>query len=126
MEMVVGGRDGKVVCYSGGINSPVDVPEVNLLNQKLIASCYPNPVNISSGQTAKIKYATQEDAHIIVQIYNTRGELVKTAFDGIKQKGLHYVEWDGIGENLTALSAGLYYCRVSDGKSSVSLKIVIL
>ncbi len=39
-EMVVGGRNGKIVCYSGGLNAPVGGQETY---QKHTLSLYPNP-----------------------------------------------------------------------------------
>lgn len=39
-EMVVGGRDGKIVCYSGGLNAPVGAQESY---QQQALSLYPNP-----------------------------------------------------------------------------------
>ncbi|MDA3942979.1 MAG: choice-of-anchor D domain-containing protein [Bacteroidetes bacterium] len=40
-EMVVGGREGKIVCYSGGLNAPVGL--VPLQQEKKQLSFYPNP-----------------------------------------------------------------------------------
>ncbi|MDT8393571.1 MAG: FlgD immunoglobulin-like domain containing protein [Bacteroidales bacterium] len=126
MEMVAGGRNGKVMCYSGGIDAPVGIIEPMPALEEFMAMCYPNPLLPERGTPAKISYALKEGGHVLVQIFDNRGNMVQTLYNGQQPKGLHVIKWNGQGLNGMPLPAGLYYCRISNGNNSTSLKISLL
>jgi hypothetical protein len=124
MEMVAGGRDGKVVCYSGGINAATDISEPGTDPESLLADCWPNPV--APGRETRISYSLEYQSYVEIQIYNMEGTMVNMLSSGKQQEGLHEVSWDGTSSAGSRLPAGLYFCRISSEKRSTTLKIALL
>jgi hypothetical protein len=126
MEMVVGGRDGRLICYSGGVNLAVDIQSPFNDFDQLSATCYPNPFNAAAGEQNKISYSLNEGGHVVIQLFDSRGTCVKTLNNAPKQKGIHVVEWNGRDDNGGVLPPGLYYCSIKCNGAFTSLKISIL
>jgi flagellar hook assembly protein FlgD len=51
-------------------------------------------------------------SHARVAVYDVAGRHVKTLFDG-PAAGRHSVEWDGRDQKGEAVSAGVYFCRIT-------------
>lgn len=82
---------------------PVRIPKEFSLAQN-----FPNPFNPST----RIHYDLPVDAHVVLRIYNTLGQEVRTVKDGIETAGYKSVEWNSInGEGLTVAS-GIYFYRI--------------
>ncbi|MDD3563963.1 MAG: FlgD immunoglobulin-like domain containing protein [Candidatus Cloacimonetes bacterium] len=94
-------------------------PEVPLTQG--ISSTYPNPfnpiVNISCGM--------EKAGQATVQIYNTRGQLVKTLFTGNKDKGKFLLQWNGTDQLGRKQPSGIYLIRM-DSNGKQSLRKVVL
>ena len=125
MEMMAGGRDGKVFCYSGGIDAFTDIKE-SIDYDKIMAHCYPNPFNPGSGTVTSINYFINESAYTVVNIYDIQGRLIAQPDRGHKQKGLHVIDWNGRSDGGNILPGGLYFCRITSGNHAVTLKISLL
>ena len=121
MEMVAGGRNGKVFCYSGGVNTAISIEDLSDDSQSIMANCYPNPFNAAAGSVATISYVINEPAYTDVSIYDLRGQLIANLESEFRQKGVHIVEWNG-----SSLPSGLYFCRIRSGHRSQTLKISLL
>ncbi|MCK4569785.1 MAG: T9SS type A sorting domain-containing protein, partial [Bacteroidales bacterium] len=126
MEMVAGGRNGNVFCFSGGINPATAIEELSENPGDIMASCYPNPFNSGSGYGTKINYIINEPGYTEVNIYDIQGHLVAKPDNGFKQKGLHVAEWNGQDYTGNILPAGLYFCRITSGRQAQTLKISML
>ncbi len=86
---------------------------------------FPNPFN----PTTSIKYALHEDSKINLEIFNIKGQKVKTLADGNQSAGYHTIMWDGKDNNGRTSASGLYFYKmVSEGNSSryTSTKKMIL
>jgi len=77
---------------------------------------YPNPFN---PQTT-IEYSLPKASHVVITVYNTRGQLVKTLFNGQKQAGSYRIIWDG-NEN----PAGIYFLHFQAGDFNQTIKMVL-
>jgi hypothetical protein len=82
---------------------------------------YPNPFNPST----RMRFYLPEAQEIALDIYNVAGERVARLAEGKKEKGYHEFTWDGRNIRGTVCSSGVYFCRLTAGKSSISRKIVI-
>jgi flagellar hook assembly protein FlgD len=60
-----------------------------------------------------------------VQIYNTRGQLVKTLFTGNKDKGKFLLQWNGTDQLGRKQPSGIYLIRM-DSNGKQSLRKVVL
>lgn len=76
---------------------------------------YPNPFN--PGTT--IGFRLPKTSKVLLQVFNTLGQLVTTLVDGRKEAGSHQVQWNA------NVPSGTYFCRLqADG--NVEMKKMIL
>lgn len=85
-------------------------------------TCYPNPFNPST----VIEYNTVKAGSSSLQIYNVKGQLVKTLWDGWQTEGSHKIKWDGNNENGEAVSSGIYFARLQTAEHQVMKKLMLL
>jgi hypothetical protein len=92
-------------------------------NQKLmLAKNVPNPF---SAETA-IRFAVPSAGRkVTLRIYDVRGREVRTLLEGEEVSGSHSVSWDGTSGTGSKVPAGIYFCKLSDGRQAVSRKIVL-
>jgi len=83
---------------------------------------YPNPFNAQTN----IRYLLSEEAPVRLDIYNLRGQLVKTLARGTVPAGDHIVNWDGTDERGQMTASGLYICRLQTTGLSLCEKVVLL
>jgi len=76
------------------------------------ASVYPNPFNPST----TIRFAVKEPAHVKLQIFNLRGELVRTLARGEHQRGMHEKLWSGHDNHGNLIASGVYFYRLQIGE----------
>jgi hypothetical protein len=84
---------------------------------------HPNPFNPST----TISFAlTKNTPALELNIYNLKGQLVKTMFNGSLEKGNHSLVWDGRDEKGASVSSGVYFYRLSDGTDSQQRKMLLM
>ena len=83
---------------------------------------YPNPFN--PGTT--IRYTLSQTSPVSLQIFDVKGQLVKTLVNEISSQGLHQVTWDGTANNGQAVAAGIYVYEISTGSLRESKKMLML
>jgi hypothetical protein len=95
----------------------VKMPALPLaLHQKV-----PNPFNPST----RIRYYLPETARADLSVYDVAGRRIIRLVDRDQPRGMHEVTWNGAGTNGPCAS-GIYFCRLSAGKRTVSRKMVFL
>ncbi|MBN1348796.1 S8 family serine peptidase [candidate division KSB1 bacterium] len=77
----------------------MDLARIDMLQQN-----HPNPFN----QATTIRYELQQPAHIRLNIYNTAGQLVTTLVDEQQQPATYKILWNGLNQNGTFVSSGVY------------------
>ena len=70
---------------------------------------YPNPFN----PRTTIQYQLAAVGHIVLRVYDLRGRLVSTLFDGVRGAGLHSLLWDAAG-----YPSGVYLLQLTSQKES--------
>jgi hypothetical protein len=83
---------------------------------------YPNPFNPET----TISYSLSESQNVKIEIYNVRGQLVRTLVNENKAAGNHKVVWTGVDNNNRSVSSGIYYYKMTAGKYSSSKKMVLM
>jgi uncharacterized membrane protein len=68
---------------------------------------YPNPFN----PVTNISYALAVAGNVRIDIYNVRGQHVKTLVDEVQPVGKHIVQWTGQDDNDNDCASGLYMYR---------------
>jgi hypothetical protein len=83
---------------------------------------YPNPFN----PTTTIKYNVKEDMKVNLEIYNIRGQLVKSLGNGFVTKGNHNSTWDGKDNAGNACASGIYLYKLKTGDTFITRKMMML
>jgi len=83
---------------------------------------YPNPFNPST----YITYDLPEKSVVRLEIYNALGQRVALLKDAKQDAGRHVAVWDGYTSNGTLASAGIYFCRMTAGDFSKTIKMTLL
>ncbi|MCD6101648.1 MAG: T9SS type A sorting domain-containing protein, partial [Candidatus Cloacimonetes bacterium] len=121
MEMVVGGRNGWVYCYSGGFNA-VAVDEHQTQNDNFILlKNYPNPFSTST--TISFSLTTENTEDTKISIYNLKGQLVKQF--SIVNSQLS-IEWDGKDFSGKSVSNGVYFYQLEANNFKSEIRKMIL
>ena len=83
---------------------------------------YPNPFNSAT----TISYSLPHQTDIVLKIYNTIGELVRTIIVGTQGPGLHKVQWDGNDRFGQPVTSGIYLYRIEgDGVSQTGKMMLV-
>jgi len=105
-------------------DGPLFVPDGMALMQN-----YPNPFNpatvirywVTGNGGRESNSATGSPMNIRLRVHDLLGREVAQLVNGPVSAGTHSVVWDASG-----VPSGTYYCRLDDGSSSVTMKMVLL
>lgn len=120
-EMVAGGRDGRVYCYSGGIEVPVAVPEMPVRPQNFNSSAAPNPF---SSQT-RISFFLPREQQVTVEIYSAGGKLQSVLMQERCAPGNHEITWQGNNDSGKDCPSGLYLYRIHAGDAQSTGMLIL-
>ncbi|RLC54034.1 MAG: hypothetical protein DRH89_09940, partial [Candidatus Cloacimonadota bacterium] len=81
-----------------------DDPQVHHPGNELMQN-YPNPFN----PTTNIDFSLKQDSFVSLNIYNIRGQKVKTLVSDEMQAGYHSVVWNGTNDSGKSVSSGMYF-----------------
>ncbi len=120
MEMVAGGREGKVYCYSGGLNTSTGIEEDKDISKgKAVVSIFPNPLTQNSKLT--IKYELNEASNIRISLLDIFGRELYMIDEAYKQIGSQTTNWNIV----PSLSSGVYLLKVETGNYIIVEKLTI-
>ena len=85
-------------------------------------SNFPNPFRGST----KIRFGLAERAEVALRVYDVKGRLVATLFDGVRGAGVHEVTWEGRSSSGSALAPGLYFLAFRSGSYRQTEKMLLL
>ena len=83
---------------------------------------YPNPFNPST----TIPFVIPEMGRVRLKIYDVKGSLVKTLFDGILPAGFRQITWDGTDNRGSGVGSGVYFYRLQTGKRKLTRRMILL
>ena len=96
-------------------------PEVGMIVG--IQSIYPNPFN----PTTNISYFIEQDSEVKIEIFNTKGQLVRTINEGEKEADkIFNVKWEGQTNNGQVAATGTYIFRLAAGDFIQTQKAVLM
>lgn len=94
------------------------LPKVYALSQN-----YPNPFN----PTTTIRYAVPSPGgRVTIQIFNVRGQLVRTLVNEKKVPGYHAALWHGENNGGQSVASGVYFVRMLAPEFRATKKLVVL
>jgi hypothetical protein len=83
---------------------------------------YPNPFN----PTTKISFAVNRDNLVQLNMYNIRGEKVRTLVSDRLPANSYTFEWDGKDDSGSTLASGTYFARLRIGAEVMQVRKVAL
>jgi len=104
--------------YSSTANDDQVVP----LATPVLKYAYPNPFNA----TTSISYNLPKSSPVQIEVYNVKGQLVKTLENSQKTAGDYSVIWDGKDQNDQSVSAGMYFYKMKSGMFSSTKKMILM
>jgi flagellar hook capping protein FlgD len=96
--------------------------EDNIVVIEESVSNYPNPFN----PVTVISFSLLESSPVDLEIYNSRGELVRSMVDGIMPSGENLITWDGTDDMGTAVSSGIYFYKIKAGSYTSTRKMMLM
>ena len=104
----------------GGFSSVEE--NVSSLKPQMLRQNYPNPFNPST----TIAYSLPADSEVRIDVYNVKGQLVKTLVDGYVSAGDNYVVWNGRDNSNREVASGLYFYKLSTGAEVETRKMILV
>jgi hypothetical protein len=99
------------------VASVVNVAEEQAVREVAI-NAYPNPFS----KKVNLRFVIDERANVKLDIYDMRGQMVRTLADRSFTKGEHILGWDGTAGNGSFLSGGIYIVSLKiDSPSGIKL-----
>lgn len=78
---------------------------------------FPNPFNPST----EIRFALPEAANVVLNVYNSQGELVQNLVNGVYSAGTHSTNFDA-----AKLNSGIYFYTIKAGNFTQTRKMMLL
>ena len=102
----------------------MDAEDIELSTPNYGLNNYPNPFN----PTTTISFSvTQNSDFVNLQVYNIKGQKIKTLEQNEFTKGFHSIIWDGNDESGKPVSSGIYFYKLNvNGKTEVVKKCLLL
>ena len=83
---------------------------------------YPNPFQGSTN----ISYSISKTGYVKVEIFDMLGRNISTIEEGVKEKGMHSVEWSAMDEKGRTLPEGMYIARIHSNKIIRNARMILL
>ncbi len=109
--------DVKIEGLSNTDENTMITPQTTQLN-----SNYPNPFNPST----IISFDNAKDSNVKIDIFNVKGQKVKTLVNDHFKAGSHNVEWNGTDDNGKNVSSGIYFYNMKSGKYTATRKMILM
>jgi parallel beta-helix repeat protein len=109
------------------LNNPTDLVTDNddMVNvipvASYLADCYPNPFN----PTTTVRYGLKDAGSVRINVYNSRGQLVRSLVNDAKAAGTYSAVWNGLDNSGRPVSSGLYFIRM-EARNLVQTKKALL
>ncbi len=96
----------------------IEIPQINDFN----LTNYPNPFN----PTTQISFNTNGLTDAYIEIYNLRGQLVRTISVNANENPVQTVSWNGTDNNERKVSSGIYMAVLKSGNELIAQKKMVM
>ena len=86
-------------------------------------SNYPNPFNPSTTISFSVP---QTSPFVTLEIFNIKGQKVKTLYSGKAEEGKHTVIWEGKDTNDKLVNSGIYFYKLETADNELTKKMLLL
>jgi hypothetical protein len=91
-------------------------------SESMVLNCYPNPFN----PEIRINLSLSGSGFTTVNIYNIKGQKVKTIMKGSAERGEYSFTWNGTDDKGNRVTSGQYLVHASQDNEFLSQKITLL
>ena len=102
--------------YTGTSANDILIAVIELMDN------YPNPFN----PVTNIAYSIKETGNIIIEVYNLRGQLVKTLVNEVKETGNYNIIWNSTDNSNKPVSSGVYLYKMKSGNYISTRKMILM
>ncbi len=85
------------------------------------AANYPNPF----GSSTSISYSVPKDGSASLNIYNLKGQLIRTMLNGSVKAGSYKIDWNGTDSQGNPVANGVYLYRLESNGKSITNKMLL-
>jgi hypothetical protein len=96
---------------------PTEIDESAMPSECTLYQNYPNPFN----PVTQIKFALAKSADVKLSVFNIAGQLVSQLASGVRQAGIHTVDFDG-----SRFNSGVYYYTLEVEGKSLTQKMIMM
>jgi hypothetical protein len=104
-------------------NEELEITNYNLRN-------YPNPFKPSgagrSPATTISFFLPDKSGNAQIEIYNLKGQNIKTIVNEKMEQGLHQIIWDGKNDNNQYVASGVYFYKLKVNNKNIAIKKCLL
>ena len=87
-----------------------------------LSNNYPNPFN----PTTNIAYSIKDADIVTLEVYNIKGQLVKTLVNETKETGEYTATWNGTDNANKSVSSGVYFYKMKSGNYTSTKKMILM
>jgi len=116
-------------CYEFGAEPYVSSGEEVVVLDDIDLYNYPNPFNPSGAgrsPSTTISFNIPETGDIKLEVFNIKGQKVKTLIDCYSAPGKYEVIWDGKDDNGKQVSSGVYFYKMKAGDFTSVRKMLLM
>ena len=73
-----------------------------------------------------IKFSMENNGHVVIDIYNVKGQKVLTLLNRPVEKGEHSVVWKGLDENGRNVGSGVYFYQMKTDEYTSMKRMVLM
>jgi len=121
---------GVEAVYDEGISDLVEISftytgvegdDIVIIATKLHGN-YPNPFN----PVTNIAYSIKTAGRVTIEVYNLRGQLVKTLVNEVKETGAYTALWNGKDNSNKSVSSGVYFYKMKTQDYNSTRKMILM
>jgi hypothetical protein len=85
-----------------------------------------NVIRPLSGHGMSVIYRVDNPCSVVVQVYNRKGELIKTVYKGTRAHGVYEEQWMGEDAGGLAVADGVYVVYIKTGLTEQKIKAMVV
>ncbi len=128
-ELVANDPAGKTILltpndtsYVTPFPTSIEMKDTQIPKDYVLFQNYPNPFN----PTTIIAFALPKPSQVRLQIFNLKGNLVKTLINAQQEQGMHSVQWNGTDEKRNKVASGIYIYKLTAGDEVLHRRLVLM
>ncbi len=104
--------------------------DVNIINppSSLEMNVYPNPFVMKTNKaiSTTIAFNLKDTQPVSLEVYNLKGQKIKTIYNGVAKKGLNVYSWNATDKENRKVSSGVYFYLLKTQSETATKKIAII